>query len=104
MPVASYFPLTHTRSVPLILCCPCLLVQFAVLEVVWLAELLLNKQQQQSGSVLAAVPESVLADAAAWLTFVIQQGRSEHLAAVPIGGGGRANSSCCRRLRPCLVL
>jgi hypothetical protein len=70
-------------------------LQFAVLEIVWLADLLTSKQQQQqqpgntnssSSSVLALVPGSVLADAAAWLTFVIQQGQSEQLAAVPIGG------------------
>jgi hypothetical protein len=73
-------------------------LQFAVLEIVWLADLLTSKQQQQqqqqpgsangssSSSVLSLVPGSVLSDAAAWLTFVIQQGQSEQLAAVPIGG------------------
>jgi hypothetical protein len=70
-------------------CLLLLLLQFAVLEIVWLADLLTSKQQQQPGSssssVLSLVPESVLSDAAAWLTFVIQQGQSEQLAAVPIG-------------------
>ncbi|KAF6265753.1 ubiquitin elongating factor core-domain-containing protein [Scenedesmus sp. NREL 46B-D3] len=74
-------------------------VQFAVLEIVWLADMLSSKQQllqqqqqlggvnnsSSSSSVLSLVPESVLSDAAAWLTFVIQQGQSEQLAAVPIG-------------------
>lgn len=62
-------------------------VQFAVLEIVWLADLLLTAKSSSSSSsgVLGSVPESVLADAASWLTFVIQQGQSEQLAAVPIG-------------------
>eukprot|EP00878_Enallax_costatus_P005871 GHUV01006159.1.p1 GENE.GHUV01006159.1~~GHUV01006159.1.p1 ORF type:complete len:513 (+),score=160.68 GHUV01006159.1:14-1552(+) len=64
-------------------------VQFAVLEIVWLANLLNSSSSCGSGSssssVLGCVPESVLADAASWLTFAIQQGQSEQLAAVPIG-------------------
>lgn len=69
-------------------------MQFAVLEIVWLADLLNRQQQQQpsaaggingSSSVLSSVPESVLSDAASWLTFVIQMREAEQLAAVDIG-------------------
>eukprot|EP00879_Flechtneria_rotunda_P009788 GHRR01010238.1.p1 GENE.GHRR01010238.1~~GHRR01010238.1.p1 ORF type:complete len:402 (+),score=186.96 GHRR01010238.1:50-1207(+) len=69
--------------------------QFVVLEILWLADLVTSSKQlmQQAGSnsrstagsMLACIPESVLGDAAAWLTFVIKQGQAEQLAAVPIG-------------------
>lgn len=74
-----------------------LLPQFAAVEIMWLADIVGRQQQQQqhvsnagsssSSSPLDLVPDSVLADAAAWLTFVIQSGESEQLAAVPIGEG-----------------
>ncbi len=51
--------------------------------------------QQPSSGALADVPESVLADAAAWLTFVIQQGQAEQLAAVPIGAADCYYCCCC---------
>jgi hypothetical protein len=66
-------------------------MQFAVLEIVWLAELLRQQQQQQpaagssGSSVFSSIPESVLSDAASWLTFVIQMREAEQLAAVDIG-------------------
>lgn len=67
-------------------------VQFAVLEMVWLADLLQSSSSSSGGSssssgLLSCIPESVLSDAASWLTFVIQQGQAEQLAAVPIGKG-----------------
>jgi hypothetical protein len=63
------------------------LLQFAVLEIVWLADLLKQQQQQQPGSssVFSHIPESVLSDASSWLTFVIQMREAEQLAAVDIG-------------------
>jgi hypothetical protein len=86
-----------------------LLPQFAAVEIIWLADIVSQQQQQQhvsnagssssssssnagsssssSSSPLDLVPDSVLADAAAWLAFVIQSGESEQLAAVPIGEG-----------------
>lgn len=67
-------------------------LQFAVLEIVWLADLLRQQQQPQPGgnsssgsSVFSHIPESVLSDAASWLTFVIQMREAEQLAAVDIG-------------------
>ena len=65
-------------------------MQFAVLEIVWLAELLRQQQQQPAAgsngsSVFSSIPESVLSDAASWLTFVIQMREAEQLAAVDIG-------------------
>jgi hypothetical protein len=77
-----------------------------VLEIVWLADLLTSRQQQpqpgsanssSSTSVLSLVPGSVLSDAAAWLTFVIQQGQSEQLAAVPIG-------ESCYQIKICIFV
>jgi hypothetical protein len=66
-----------------------------VLEIVWLADLLRQQQQQPGGSsgssgsssssVFSVIPESVLSDAASWLTFVIQMREAEQLAAVDIG-------------------
>jgi hypothetical protein len=59
---------------------------------VWLADLLRQQQQQPGGgssssssSVFSHIPESVLSDAASWLTFVIQMREAEQLAAVDIG-------------------
>jgi hypothetical protein len=63
-----------------------------VLEIVWLGDLLQQQQQQQqqqqsqpggsssSSSVFSHIPESVLSDAASWLTFVIQMREAEQVA------------------------
>jgi preprotein translocase subunit SecG len=79
---------------PCLRCCPLPCVQFAVLEIVWLAELLRQQQQHPAAgssggssgsSVFSSIPESVLSDAASWLTFVIQMREAEQLAAIDIG-------------------
>jgi hypothetical protein len=62
----------------------------------WLADLLTKQQQQQpaagsssssssSSSVFSSIPESVLSDAAAWLTFVVNQRQAEQVAAAGVG-------------------
>lgn len=56
-----------------------------MLEIVWLGDLLQQQQQSQPGgssssSVFSHIPESVLSDAASWLTFVIQMREAEQVA------------------------
>lgn len=63
------------------LICVHVLLQFVVLELLWLADLLQRGQNEAFG----LIPEYVVGDAASWLVFVIRHGQAEMLASVDIG-------------------
>lgn len=70
---------------------PAARLQFAMLTLSWLAHLLKEQGSTSDSSVFSSIPESVLGDAASWLTFVVRQQQADQLTAA--GNLGRSPSS-----------
>ncbi|KAK9839472.1 hypothetical protein WJX81_004216 [Elliptochloris bilobata] len=71
-------------------------VRFVVLEMQWLLRLI-RGATGDARAALAAVPESVVRDAAGWLTFVIRWGHADLLGGCDIGGLVQALTSMLER-------